>query len=468
MDAFLPRARFALTVVDHNGWVGVRKTFCGDKIAFVNELEAILDLGGAGCRVPEIFTVDFDRLAITLAYINGVVIREALADAGAPMRDRDVKPSHSKLSRIQNYRLEKQRIAAGRSLVERILNKEIIARLEEALLAIHRAHYALGDIKYGNIIVEATTKVPYFIDFEHALPLRDFSRATATYLRDCDAAKLNRLFGTKLITATTLSQMRWATDGAVYASSYAGTGIRRAIWNPEFGIRRWCRVLARHVPVPRDGRVLDLGASNGLNALQMLRAGAGEVIGVEVDRAAIDQGLFFKRVFEWSDNLEYHFSYVRGSHADVPSMNLGRFDLITVFCTPCYVNRNAMAKTVSGLARMTDTFVFQCNDDRCSERRDPETFAKEQLSFNVDMVRSNGFPHVAVIERGGSGHALVIARTRAAANEDVPGKRPGRPRTIASTQRDEWVTSHQASVLHEADSTRGPVSKERSVRRSRL
>jgi tRNA A-37 threonylcarbamoyl transferase component Bud32 len=467
VDAFLPRARFALTVVDHDGWVGVRKTFCGDKIAFVNELEAILDLRGAGCRVPEIFRVDFERLAITLAYINGVVIREALADAGAPMRDRDVKPSHSKLNRIQNYRLEKQRIAAGRSLIDRILDKETIARLEEALLAIHRAHYALGDIKYGNIIVEATTKVPYFIDFEHALPLRDFSRATATYLRDCDAAKLNRLFGTKLITATTLCQMRRATDGAGYASFYAGAGIWRAIWNPEVGIQRWRRILARHVPVPRDGRVLDLGASNGLNALQMLRAGAGEVIGVEIDRAAIDQGLFFKRIFEWSDNLEYHFSYVRGSHADVPSMNLGRFDLITVFCTPCYVNRNAMAKTVSDLAQMTDTFVFQCNDERCIERRDPETFAKERLSFNVDVVRNNGFPHVAVIERGGSGRALVIARTRAAANEDVPDKLHGRPRNIASTQLDRWVTSHPASVLHEAGSSRGSVCKERSVRRSR-
>src|SRR5260370_10546327 len=37
-DAFLPRDRYELTVVDRDGWVGVRKNFRGDKNAFVNAL----------------------------------------------------------------------------------------------------------------------------------------------------------------------------------------------------------------------------------------------------------------------------------------------------------------------------------------------------------------------------------------------------------------------------------------------
>jgi hypothetical protein len=243
--------------------------------------------------------------------------------------------------------------------------------------------------------------------------LRRFSSTTATYLRDRDAKKLNRLFGTHLLTATQLRRVRLGTGDSVYAPFYAGAGIRwGAIWNPELGILRWRHMLADHVPVPHGGRVLDLGPNNGFNALQMLRAGAKEVVGVEIDPAAIEQGLFVKRVFEWADNTEYRFSYIHGSHADVGSMNLGRFDLITAFCTLYYLSRDAMAKTVSDLAGLADTLVLECNDDRAIKRDDTETFIKASLSFNVELVRNNGFPNVAVIERRGSDRPLVVARTR--------------------------------------------------------
>jgi hypothetical protein len=167
---------------------------------------------------------------------------------------------------------------------------------------------------------------------------------------------------------------------------------------------------------------------------------------VEIDPAAIDQGLFVKRIFEWSDNVEYRFSYVRGSHADVASMNLGRFDLITAFCTLYYLSSDAMAKTVSDLARITDTLVLQCNDERWIERSDPETFAKASLAFNVALVRNNGFPHVTVIERHGSSRPLVIARTRAGASERVPDKLRDLADEVTSSQQEQWVTLRGASV----------------------
>jgi tRNA A-37 threonylcarbamoyl transferase component Bud32/SAM-dependent methyltransferase len=409
-DAFLPRDRHELTVVDRDGWVGVRKNFRGEKIAFVNELEAALDLAAAGCHVPAIFGVDFERLSITFAYINGVVVREALAQAGAPMRDRDVQPDRAKLG---DRRIQQERRAAGRRLVDKIVDPKTITRIGETLLTIHRAGYTLEDVKYGNIIIEATTNTPYFVDCERALPLRQFSRTTATYLRDRDADKLNRLFGTNLLTARVLRRFRWAVSATMYSPFYAGAGIWwGAIWNPDLGILRWRHMLAKHVPVPRGGRVLDLGANNGFNALQMLRAGASEVVGVEIDPAAIEQGLFVKRVFEWADNTEYRFSYIHGSHADIGSMNLARFDLTTAFCTLYYLSAAAMTKTVSDLAELTDTLVLQCNNERSIERSDPETYTKSSLSFNIELARNNGFPNVTVIERRGSNRPLVIARTR--------------------------------------------------------
>jgi tRNA A-37 threonylcarbamoyl transferase component Bud32 len=409
-DAFLPRDRFELTVVDRDGWVGVRKNFRGGRIAFVNELEAALDLAAAGCNVPAILAVDFERLSITFAYINGVVVREALAQAGAPMRDRDVRPSRAPLA---YRRIQQERRAAGRRLVDKVLDCETIARIGKALLAIHRAGYTLEDVKYGNVIIEAMTGTPYFVDCELGLPLRQFSRTTATYLRDRDAEKLNRLFGTNLITAKLLRRIRLGTGANVYSPFYAGAGIWwGAIWNPDLGILRWRHMLAKHLPVPRGGRVLDLGANNGFNALQMLRAGANEVVGVEIDPAAIERGLLVKRIFEWADNTEYHFSYIHGSHADIGSMNVGRFDLITAFCTLYYLSAAAMRKTVSDLARLADTLVLQCNNERSIRRSDPETYTKASLSFNVEVVRNNGFPNVTVIERRGSNRPLLIARTR--------------------------------------------------------
>jgi SAM-dependent methyltransferase len=409
---FLPRGRFELTVVDRNGWVGVRKNFRGDKVAFVNELEATLDLKAAGCNVPAIFDVDFERLAITYAYIDGVVVREALAQAGAPIRDRDVTPVRSPIAnRILSNRVYNRRIVAGRSIIENVLDAKTIASVGEGLLAIHRAGYALEDVKYGNVIIETATGIPYFVDCERALPLRQFSPTTATFLRDRDADKLNSHFGTHLLTAAQLRRVRLGADD-MYSPFYAGAGIRLgAIWNPELGILRWRHMLANHVPVPVGGRVLDLGANSGFNALQMLRAGAKEAIGVEIDPAVIEQGLFVKRVFEWADNTKYHFSYVHGSHADIGSMNLGRFDLITAFCTLYYLSRAAMAKTVSELVGLADTLVLECNNDRAIKRSDPETFIKASLSFNVELVRNNGFPNVTVIERPGSDRPLVIART---------------------------------------------------------
>jgi hypothetical protein len=409
-EAFLPRERFELAVVDHDGWVGVCKNFRGSKIAFVNELEAALDLGAAGCHVSAILGVDFERLSITFAYINGVVVREALAQAGAPMRDRDVRPDRAALG---DRGIQQERRVAGRRLVDKVLDGETIARIGKALLAIHRAGYTFEDVKYGNVIIEARTNTPYFLDCERALPLHQFSRMTATYLRDRDADKLNQLFGTDLLTAKVLRGFRFPAGAAMYSPFYVGAGIWwGAIWNPDLGILRWRHMLAEHVPVPNGGRVLDLGANNGFNALQMLRAGANEVIGVEMDTGAIEQGLFVKRVFEWADNTEYRFSYIHGSHADIGSMNLGRFDLITAFCTLYYLSTTAMRKTISDLAGLTDTVVLQCNNERSIERSDPETYTKASLSFNVELVRNNGFPNVMVVERRGSDRPLVIARTK--------------------------------------------------------
>jgi hypothetical protein len=404
--SFLPRARFELLVVDRDGWIGVRKGFRGNKVAFVNELEAALDLASVCSHVAEILGIDFEKLSITFAYIPGQIVREALAEAGAPMRDRDVHRGSVRSART----IEQRRRAAGRQLINKVLDPKTIAGVGEALISIHRAGYIWGDIKYGNVIIEAVTKTPYFIDYERALPLRYFSRNTATYLRDRDAEKLNEIFGTNLLTAELLRQLSFGH--VLYSPFSVGNGLWwGAIWNPDAGVLRWRRLLSKHLPMPHGGRVLDLGANNGFNALQMLRSGVGEVIGIEIDAATIEEGLFLKRIFEWADNREYRLFYIQGSNADIVSMNLGRFDMVTALCTLYYSDDRTMRKIVSDLAQLTDTLVLQCNNDRSIDRSDPSVYEKASLPFNIALVRENGFPNVTVIERRGSTQPLVIART---------------------------------------------------------
>lgn len=407
-EAFLPRSRFELTVVDRDGWVGVQKDFLGNKIAFANELEAALDLAAAGCPIAPILAVDFARPSITFAYIHGTVVREALAEAGAPMRDRDLRARHRLTG---DGKVQRERRRVGRQLIGKVFGEEAIAQIGDAMLAIHRAGYTFEDVKYGNVIIEAATGAPYFVDYERALPLRHMPRATARYLRDRDAEKLNALFGTDLLTAGRLRKIGRLIGADIYSPLYAGAGICWGkIWNPDLGTLRWRHMLADNIPIPHGGRILDLGANNGFNALQMLHAGAAEAVGVEIDPTAIEQGLFLKRVFEWADNAEYRFSYVLGSQADVRSMGLGRFDLVTAFCTLYYLSAAEMARTVSDLLQIADTLVLQCNDERSISRSQAETYEKASLAFNVELVRKNGFSNVSVVERRGSNRPLVIAR----------------------------------------------------------
>jgi Methyltransferase domain len=408
-EAFVQRIRFDLAVVDRHGQLGVRKDYRGDRIAFVNELEATLDLTAAGCQVPAVLALDFDRPSITFAYIHGQVVRETLAAAGARIRDRDVTPTRS---RFAKRRQDRQRVLAGRRVLDQVLDAAIIPRIGDALLAIHRSGYALNDVKYGNVIIEARSKLPYFVDLEEALRLRELPHVAATYLRDRDAEKLNELFGTSLLTAKTLRATRTIPGGTIYSPFYVGAGIKWGpIWHRDVGTQRWWHMLAKHLPVPRGGRILDLGANNGFNALQMLRAGASEVVGVEINPAAIEQGLFVKRMFEWADNRAYRFSYVCGSAADIGSMALGRFDLVTALCSLYYMDIDDMAKTISEAAKLTDTLVLQCNDDQSVERHDPATYMKASLSFSVELARSNGFPDVTLIHQRGSARPLVIAHS---------------------------------------------------------
>jgi len=406
-EEFLPRSRFAVRIVDCDGLVGLRKEYDRDIGGMLNELEAAIMLIGAGLPVASILDVDFGRRAVTFSYIPGLDVRETLARAGARVRNRDQRATMRKLG---PRRANALRIDEGRRHVERVLSPATIEEITRGLEGVHRAGVALEDVKYGNIVLERQTGRPYFVDFERAVPLREFSGGGRRYVRDRDTRKLVRQFGGDGLTAEILRNRR-LPGGEVYAPAYFGDGIVWGqYWNPDIGVGRWRYLMAKNLPIPKGGRILDLGANNGFNALEMLRAGAASATAVEIDPLAIEQGRFLKRVYEWADNRPYDLTYVQGSHGALASLQLGRFDMVSAFCTLYYLGEAEMAEAVREIATMTDLLVLQCNTDRAIPRAHAETFRKASLEFNVALVRENGFPEVEVIAPRGYSRPLIIAR----------------------------------------------------------
>lgn len=187
-EQFMPRTGCRLTLLDVNGRLGVRKEFGSARGRFVQELEGLIDLREQDCAVPGVMGVDWDKQSIILEYVPGAVLREALAVAGAALRQRELEAAGDRTP----YR---DRIKAAQALLPSVVSNAQIARIGEELHGIHSAGYVLEDVKYGNIIIHALTGEPVFIDFERALPLPGNSRGLSEYLRGIDLGKFFEHFG---------------------------------------------------------------------------------------------------------------------------------------------------------------------------------------------------------------------------------------------------------------------------------
>ena len=405
-DRFVPRVRFDLTLVELQGRLGVKKHFRGDVVAFLAELEASHDLREADCGVPGILGVDFEELTITFEFVPGRVLREELARNGALLRDRDVAthPSYQRLSRRE---ARAKRIEEGRNALENVLDAREIDQLFFELKKVHAAGYVLHDIKFGNVILEPSGK-PRLIDFDRARAYPGLGRLAFRFLRDRDYERFNVHFGTnKLTHRRARGSMRRLRH--TYAPLYIEGGLRSgAIWNTDVGYGRWRHILRDNLPPLIDARVLDLGANNGFNAIQMMRLGAREVVAIEANEGAVEQAALVKDLFEWADNRVYRLTYVRDSMARLPQLDLGPFDLVTAFCSIYYLDDEEIATLVRHVSTITETLVLQCNIDRSIHRADPRTYEKASVGFALRMMQSNGFPLARVVAPSGYRRPLVI------------------------------------------------------------
>lgn len=363
----------------------IRLDFGTDRGRFVQALEAMLNLTDAGCAVPRPIAVDWGANLITAGPVTGATFRE---------RMQSEPPS-----------------------------PELMAKIGEALLAIHRCGYVLDRTDEDSILIGEGGQDVLVVGIDHALPLNGVSRDMSVYLRDLDRDRFNHWFGTRLLTANYLRTSesvpltRQGPDeddegDAAYASIVVRDDIHWGnIWNTDVGTARWNYILEDNLPIPKGGRVLDLGSNIGLNPLLMLRHGAASAVGIEYDEHKVRNAYVLKAAFEWLDNRSYDFHCIHASFADLPSLGLGRFDLVTALCALYYLSEQEMRDLVGYIRTITNVLVLQCNTDRLIDRSDEETYRKASIEFAVEVLEQARFAKIEVIAPPGYSRPVVIGST---------------------------------------------------------
>jgi len=287
-EEFLPRTRFSLKVCALNYTIILQKQYNDNKTAFLNELSTLHNLALTGCAdVPAIIDVDFDNLQISTSFIAGYTVQEMLAQHGALIRDRDIKRDMHLMSltskdRVRFYREE------GRRTLPSVINSQLIDKVYLLMKKGHMVGIELYEIKYGNVIVEKTTGKPFLIDFDSTRRYSNPRSKTFAIQRDRDTEKFNLFFNADKLTYQRIKDRVAHNDipsiDNLYTPVYFGYGLRIGnLWDVNVGYGRWHFIVKDCLP-PLDGkRILSLGTNCAFNEIQMLRYGAKEVIGFEID-----------------------------------------------------------------------------------------------------------------------------------------------------------------------------------------
>jgi SAM-dependent methyltransferase len=203
--------------------------------------------------------------------------------------------------------------------------------------------------------------------------------------------------------------MTASAKSELYAPVYFGDGIKVGrLWSIDSGFGRWHYILKHNLSSFAGKRILDLGANNGSVSLEMLRAGARESVAVELNNKAIEQGKFLKDAFEWHDNKQYNFKYVRANMRDIIGIDLGRFDIVMALCSIYYLNDYEISRVIKHISTISNVLVLQCNLARDIERADEYTYKKASVEYTVGLLRNNGFPVIRVVAPKYYDRPLVI------------------------------------------------------------
>jgi hypothetical protein len=245
---------------------------------------------------------------------------------------------------------------------------------------------------------------------------RQHTRDSIPYLaaRDLDRREFNRAFHAALLTEDSARQALQELKARVpegyrdYAPIDFGGGVTVGqIASTDSGTGRW-EFFNQHVvgPIVQGSRVLDLGSNNGSLPLMMLRAGAREVVAVEYTPEIAEFARLNARILAWRDVRPYNISVLTGDMRIFLTEDLGRFDVVTAFCSLYYLPEEDMARIISKAAAMHAVLILQANEGI------ENSLPGKTLDLHR-LMRDNGYPEIAVHTPAGFSRPLLVGYTAA-------------------------------------------------------
>ena len=251
---------------------------------------------------------------------------------------------------------------------------------------------------------------------------RVFEIGTAHFLagRDADRVAFNRRFGAALMTeqqargALATVKSRLPASYRDYAPIDFGQGVSIGqIASTDSGTGRWDYCNERVVaPIVAGKRVLDLGCNNASLSLMMLRAGAREVVGVEMSPEIAEFARMNARILSWRDLRPYDLTVLTGDMRVFLQQDLGSFDVVTAFCSLYYLPEEDMAAIVRKASAMGATLILQANEAIGGNR--PGT-ARDLRRLMLE----NGYPDTAIHWPEGFSRPLLVGGSRREASSRV-------------------------------------------------
>jgi hypothetical protein len=346
-DAFLERMSNDLDIVLRDGLVLLKKEYGTHRMAFAREWYN-LKLLERGAHVPHVWKADKKRLILYVNFIPGETFRDLLSRQGVAFETK------------RGYRGDRHLKVAGE--IHDHISHDILMSLEQQMNCIHRCRIARLDIKVGNFLIGRDGNI-YMLDFEYPYYLPKWIPFFYV-LRDRDRELLNKRLSMNLLTERSVRRAlhrHQENPPALGDSSMSmdfGLGLTKGTyWRRDASSAFWESGLRNILPDYRDKRILNLGLTEAVFPMLMLRHGAREVVCVGPNRTAHEWIRFIHAVFEWRDNRDYHLKIVPDNGLYLESQDVGPFDIITAFGGLTSFSDSAVAKIVQRCASLTPWLV---------------------------------------------------------------------------------------------------------------
>jgi predicted nicotinamide N-methyase len=246
--------------------------------------------------------------------------------------------------------------------------------------------------------------------------VRKHTRGSMSYLatRDLDRREFNRTCNASVLTEESARQALQELQARLpegyrdHPSVDFGSGVTVGqIASADSGPgRRECFNQQIVAPLVTAKRVLDLGSNDGSLPLLMARAGARAVVAIEYMPALAELTRLNARILAWRDVRSYDIRILTGDMRMFLTDGLGRFDVVTAFCSPYYLPEEDMARVIREAASMNAVLILQANDGIGS------ALPGGTLDLHR-LMRDNGYPEIAVHTPSGVSRPLLVGYTHA-------------------------------------------------------